>query len=716
MDYLQAKKFLDTLPDWEIGRPATGPVEHYLPRTRALLRRMGDPQKNFCSIIVGGTNGKGTVASLISALLSTNGKTGLYTSPHLHTQRERIQVDAQLQSKDDWAEAVTCFYDCTRGFEEEGLGSFSKFEALTVLSTLIFSSAEVDFAVFEVGLGGRYDATNSWDHEFSVLTSISVDHTDVLGKDVLSIAEEKLQIVRPKSVLFTTDSHHVGVAERVFEYCSSNKVAVYVTETEAVRYKTGNDGTDSFEFIPYTIRVKPGENRPTTFVINARLALAASSYLLRDDLDLERAERTISGHRWPGRFETIAQNGNPLIVLDGAHNPAAAAGLAKDLSALSPVWTFVFGVSGSHDSAGILESLMPLVGRMIITSSAHPKACLPEMIADKVLSNIETVVEPSCFRALDIATDGNLPVCITGSLSLVARAREHFQLGHEPEGITEEVAFESIECVEAACRELGLVYESASANGNILRVNYGNKAMYFLRNRHPFNDYSNARIVEDKGYQYELFCAADLPVPFSIQVFNPYAAARFHRYKTHEDISDILNDVESQIRYPLLIKKPRGSISEGVYVERNRNAATRRLENLFKGSGFLDNTLLVQSYVEGVEYRIVASEHELLLAYEKSSDETTGANVNLNPLHHATGRAIKVTNERLLLKMTALTHRISSVIRLGFYAVDVIFNAEGFHVLEVNPNPFCFFYNRSNGRDDFVLIYKQLLSNYMMQK
>ena len=103
-------------------------------------------------------------------------------------------------------------------------------------------------------------------------------------------------------------------------------------------------------------------------------------------------------------------------------------------------------------------------------------------------------------------------------------------------------------------------------------------------------------------------------------------------------------------------------------------------------------------------------------AYEKSSDETTGANVNLNPLHHATGRAIKVTNERLLLKMTALTHRISSVIRLGFYAVDVIFNAEGLHVLEVNPNPFCFFYNRSNGRDDFVLIYKQLLSNYMMQK
>ena len=147
MDYFRSKRFLDTLSDWEAGRPVKGDLEDYLPRMRALLKRLGDPQLRFCSVIVGGTNGKGTVSSLLAALLQAAGhRVGLYTSPHLHTERERIQLNGQLSSKEMWAEGIGRLYDGTREFEE--YGSFSKFEALTGLATLLFAQEEVEFGIF----------------------------------------------------------------------------------------------------------------------------------------------------------------------------------------------------------------------------------------------------------------------------------------------------------------------------------------------------------------------------------------------------------------------------------------------------------------------------------------------------------------------------------------------------------------------------------------
>jgi dihydrofolate synthase/folylpolyglutamate synthase len=161
MDYFRSKRFLDTLEDWEAGTVPKGSPSEYLPRMRALLRRLDDPHGSFTSVIVGGTNGKGTVASLLASLLRAAGKrVGLYTSPHLHTVRERVRIDGEILEKDVWAEAVTALYDRTRRFETEGLGPFTRFEALTGLSASLFASAEVDYGVFEVGLGGRYDATN----------------------------------------------------------------------------------------------------------------------------------------------------------------------------------------------------------------------------------------------------------------------------------------------------------------------------------------------------------------------------------------------------------------------------------------------------------------------------------------------------------------------------------------------------------------------------
>ena len=133
---------------------------------------------------------------------------------------------------------------------------------------------------------------------------------------------------------------------------------------------------------------------------------------------------------------------------------------------------------------------------------------------------------------------------------------------------------------------------------------------------------------------------------------------------------------------------------------------------LFENSGYLDNILLIQSFVSGPEYRVVASQGELLLAYEKRCDEGLSPG-RLNPLHQSTGRAVKVTNPERLDAMKELTYRVSEVIDLGFYAIDLIDGRDGFSILELNPNPFCYFYNRDNGREDFVSIYEFLLDKYV---
>ncbi len=699
MDYFRAKRYLDALPDWEVGRPALGPIEDYLPRMRALLTRLGDPQTRFRSIIVGGTNGKGTVASLLTTILKAHGhKAGLYTSPHLHTQRERIRIDGEILSKEQWAAAVSHLDDCTRDFGREALGSFSKFEALTGLAAHLFAQQGVEFGVFEVGLGGRYDATNAWDSELAVLTAIGLDHVDLLGNTLEEIAADKLHIARPNHTLVTTAAQPSEVMDLIRQTCATQEVELQVAGTEwHLGHLTG---------------------RPATYAENAWLALETAQRLVQGIED-EIAHQVVTTHHWPGRFE-VAQE-KPLVLLDGAHNPAAAEALAGELQRLSgerPVanWVLVVGAGTGHDASGILRALAPMAQRVLLTSSDHPRALSPAVLADLAPDGLAIEQVPASSQALKRALALAGPkgrVCVAGSLHLVARAREFFNLPGERDGITEDMALENLECVAEAARRQGLICEWISDDGTRLKLSGGRRPLRFWRNKHPFNDYVEARLAEDKAYQYEDFAAAGLPVPDTLKLFNPLADARFDRYKTHATVAQIVEEVVARFEFPLLVKKCHSSLAQGVFLERSATDLGQRLEALFANSGFLDNIALVQQYVAGPEYRIVASRDELLLAYRKES-EAVGADGDLNPLHQATGRAVRVEDATLLAQMQQLTEQVADVFSLGFYAIDLIHGADGLSIIEINPNPMCYVYNRDNGRRDFIRLYERLLTQFAL--
>ncbi len=693
MDFVQSRRFLDTLPDWETGRPPKGPIEDYLPRERALLARLGNPERAFRSVIVGGTNGKGTTGSFIAALAQAAGRrAGFYSSPHLHSVRERIRLDGEPVSREVWAEGVARIRDATVGFEDEGVGEFSKFEAMTALAALLFHEADVDVGVFEVGLGGRYDSTNAWDHEVSVLTAIDLDHVDYLGTTLGEIAHDKVHIGRRGRPLYTMTNQHALVREAI----------------EERRAEIGFDlrwvSADEQDDLPAS-----GARRPRVFCDNVCLAQAVAADLF-DVTDVSVA-RALELHDWPGRFEVVRTV--PPIVLDGAHNPAAATELVNSLRRTAPGWQFVVGGAVGHDARGLIEALMPIAEGFYLTRSDHPKALPASDLVPYTGKTPHHLLPPGVESLRSFLRAVDRPTCVTGSLHLVAQARRALDLPAELDGITEDVLLESLACLALAAEEEGFGLEAASEDGNVLVIRGLHRPTYFLRNKHPFNDYVTARLAEDKAYQYELFTAAGLPVPLSMKVFNPLADERFHRYRTHSSVEDALSDVEDRFSYPVVVKRNQGSMAQGVYLELNRQGLRARLTQLFESSGLFQNVILVQAYVPGSEYRAVVGEGRLLLAYEKQGPIEEEDTDDLNPLHHQGGRAVRVEDGNLLKALGEIAESLYEVLPLGFCAIDLIAGVDGLVILEVNPNPVCFFYNTEYGREDFVRIYRDLLRRHL---
>ena len=407
------------LLDWLFARQRFG-VHPGLGRVRELLRRLGDPHERFRTVLVAGTNGKGSVAAVLSALLNADGRrTGLFTSPHLTRFSERFVVGGQELA----GPLVHAALARVRPHAETTEASF--FEIVTALGCLLFAEAGVECAVMEVGLGGRLDATNVLEPVLSVVTGIGLDHTAILGDTLEQIAAEKAGILRPGKPAVT------GVQADLLPILAAAGADLWALGREASFHADalGWDGwqvhTDSpagpLAFQTPLLGRHGARNAALAVLAAQRLGVAPAAIVAAADA------------RWPGRMERLPWQGGQ-VLLDGAHNPDGTRALRQALIDLGvnrvPV---VFGAAQDKDAAAMLGELKGLMSELILTRSLlSPRASSPAELA-ALLPELDIPVRLAGTPAEALATlpAGGLSV-VCGSLYLVGEVRP-LLLGELPE-------------------------------------------------------------------------------------------------------------------------------------------------------------------------------------------------------------------------------------------------------------------------------------------
>ncbi len=432
-----------------------------LAHMRVLLAAMDHPEQAFPSVLIAGTNGKGSTAATLASILRASGlKTGLYTSPHLVRINERIRINGEEISDDAFARIHGDVDRIAERLVERGALPWhpSFFEMMTAIAFAQFARERLDIAVLEVGMGGRLDATNVVEPLVSVIADISLDHQKFLGDTVSEIAREKVGIIRPGGVVVTLpqqpeandvigntilDLGARGVS--AVQYVppvspGSTQYAVLGTQTTAfTTERADNVHEDAVQFRhEYPLQVMGTEILVSTSLVgrhqlrNVALAIAAAEELSKlgiAGIRPESIERGIRETRWPGRFQVVpARAGWPEIVLDVAHNPAGAWALRSALSERyddRPL-IFVFGAMRDKAISEMTEILFPLAERVIVARPENPRSASPEEI-QRAGARTGAAIEPvgevgaSLERARVIAEPGSV-IIVTGSIYLVGEA------------------------------------------------------------------------------------------------------------------------------------------------------------------------------------------------------------------------------------------------------------------------------------------------------
>jgi dihydrofolate synthase/folylpolyglutamate synthase len=415
-----------------------------LDEIRILLSALGNPQRRFPSVLIAGTNGKGSTAATLASILTASGlRTGLYTSPHLAGVNERIRLNRLEIDDDTFAALYYCVHDAAQRLVLDGeLPQHpSYFEILTAQAFLHFADKPVDIAVLEVGMGGRLDATNVVDPLLSIVTDISLDHTEWLGSTIAAIAREKAGILRRRGTMITLPQHPEAnqvLGEVAAELGVRGINAASLLPPAAVNA----DGSYCVQALGATIRVDSpltGDHQHR----NVALAIAAAAELAENH-GFAITPRTIAeGIRktiWPARLERIERDGLQWI-LDVAHNPAGAwalrAGLKQALTDPSRVdkpHVLIFSCLRDKPIAEMAQILFPLFDLVVIppihTSRA---AALADLLAAANATGTEAVAVDSVSQALQLAkqrAEGGL-VVISGSVFLVGEARTLLLAPHE---------------------------------------------------------------------------------------------------------------------------------------------------------------------------------------------------------------------------------------------------------------------------------------------
>src|SRR5271165_967119 len=406
-----------------------------------LLVALGDPHRRFPSILVAGTNGKGsTAATLASILQAARLRTGLYTSPHLERPNERIRVDGAEISDDDFARHYFAVAEAADSLVISGhlAQSPSFFETITAMAFLHFAESGIGIAVLEVGMGGRLDATNIVDPLLSIITDISLDHTEWLGPTVSAITREKAGILRPNGILITLPQHP-----------EANQVLGEVAIELNVRGVSATPYIPSFDAdpaAPYPIQVLGTTVEVSSPLAgahqhrNVALAIAAAVELAEHhSLPVTAAaiELGIRDTQWPGRLETL-QIGQVTWVLDVAHNPAGAWALRAGLRSLldrqaeaGRPRVLIFSCLRDKPVNELAQILFPLFDRVVFAPIASPRAAATEsLLAAAAATGTPAEAVGSIYAALQHARpEGDGLVVVSGSVYLVGDARA-LLLGH----------------------------------------------------------------------------------------------------------------------------------------------------------------------------------------------------------------------------------------------------------------------------------------------
>jgi len=434
MDYQQALDYIYSFIDYErVSRPRDA-ANYDLRRMEELLGRLDNPHLRAKTVHIAGSKGKGSVAAMMASVLTASGyTTGLYTSPHLHTFNERIRVDGELISEAELVSFVERLKPEVEAVNQKATyGRLTTFELMTALAFAYFEQKGVDFQVIEVGLGGRLDATNIVQPEVCVITSISFDHTEVLGNTLVQIAAEKAGIIKPNSIVVTSPQIDDEV-NRVFEQACLSRKAKWIRVGSDVTWQSLG-----FNSSRQSLRV---EGRLGSYELsipllgqhqleNAATAVAALEVLAEKGFRISRDSiiKGLAQVSWPGRLQVLSRR--PLIVVDGAHNPDSARKLKQ---ALEQYFDFdrailIIGVSSDKDLAGIVSELVPLFDKVIATHSIHPRAMpTASVVAEFSRHGVEAQATEDISIALPLAlalAGGKDLICVTGSLFVVAGAIE----------------------------------------------------------------------------------------------------------------------------------------------------------------------------------------------------------------------------------------------------------------------------------------------------
>jgi dihydrofolate synthase / folylpolyglutamate synthase len=432
-----------------------------LAHMRVLLAAMENPERRFPSVLIAGTNGKGSTAATLASILRASGlRAGLYTSPHLVRINERIQINGEPVSD----AAFGLIHDLVertaeRLVEEHELPWHpSFFEMLTAMAFEYFAREKVDIAVLEVGMGGRLDATNVVEPLVGVITDISLDHQKFLGNTVGEIAHEKVGIIRSGGAVVTLPQQPEAndvIGNAILDLGARAISAVpYVPPVSpaSASYLENSDREQSEGPASVLGAAQPVSRYPLLLMgkqilvetplvgrhqlRNVALAIASAEELTAQGFPItpESVERGIRDTRWPGRFQVVApQPGSPEIVMDVAHNPAGAWALRSTLSTCygdRPL-TCVFGAMRDKAIGEIAEILFPLAERVVVTKADNPRSATPvEVRAAAVRTSVEIIdaenVPAAISKAKQITDVGGL-IVITGSIYIVGEAMR--QLG-----------------------------------------------------------------------------------------------------------------------------------------------------------------------------------------------------------------------------------------------------------------------------------------------